>query len=314
MPAELTARHVNTLNMSGAAGRATSAPTLDMVDESIESKVVGWYEYDEKDDDVCNVARTKRVRFCEAVTIRPIPMTGRCKRTPARGVAYGMQSKFPKNGKESKVKDEDRRPCMECTVKRKSNARWADLAEDSDSEEWAQQWHKRPPTRQVDYIGVESTRQENRDFEDPDWSVDVSVESDDRAVDKIDEEDGLRSTGEVDQCNDCIGQGECAKLRCSNWRLVGYQNRKEPNHTDRCIVTLRTNNSPNLNPSCTDYIATHTTCGRRRRSVRCGLRGGGYTYVYVHAYVRKHVCVQARVQNMNSQCTPSHCGLKVFLR
>ena len=44
MSSELSAKHVNTLNMRWLRGRAESAPTIDSLCPDVESKVMSWYE------------------------------------------------------------------------------------------------------------------------------------------------------------------------------------------------------------------------------------------------------------------------------
>ena len=77
MSADLSARHLETLNMKLSSGRAESAPTLD-------SLVQAWYTQSDKDiDDSCKDPR--RVSFSASVECRPIPAEGRGRRTPTRG-------------------------------------------------------------------------------------------------------------------------------------------------------------------------------------------------------------------------------------
>ena len=61
MPAELMHRHLETINARPAGGRAESAPQIDNVE--VESWVRKWVD--------------KKVRFDEAVSVRPIPAVGR---------------------------------------------------------------------------------------------------------------------------------------------------------------------------------------------------------------------------------------------
>ena len=61
MPAELMHRHLETINARPAGGRAESAPQIDSME--VESWVQKWVD--------------KKVRFDEAVSVRPIPAVGR---------------------------------------------------------------------------------------------------------------------------------------------------------------------------------------------------------------------------------------------
>lgn len=81
MSAELAGKHLETLNMSLGAGRASSAPTLDLV----ESYVIGWRDDEVADNHEVNAMQNKAVRFAEEVQVRAISASGRCRRTPKRG-------------------------------------------------------------------------------------------------------------------------------------------------------------------------------------------------------------------------------------
>jgi hypothetical protein len=78
MSAELSARHLETLNMKLSSGRAESAPTLD-------SLVQAWYTQSDKDIDESH-RDTRHVSFSARVECRPIPAEGKGRRTPKRGV------------------------------------------------------------------------------------------------------------------------------------------------------------------------------------------------------------------------------------
>ena len=69
MSAELSARHLETLNMKLTAGRAESAPTLD-------SLVQAWYTQSDKDIDDSQ-KDPRHVRFSASVECRPIPAEGK---------------------------------------------------------------------------------------------------------------------------------------------------------------------------------------------------------------------------------------------
>ena len=103
MTADLARQHLETLNMTLADGRSEVAPTLN----SVESFVRAWHEDyvettnhgddgdgDNDDGDHIHVKKVsqkairgegRRVRFSDRVQFRPIPESGRCRRTPARG-------------------------------------------------------------------------------------------------------------------------------------------------------------------------------------------------------------------------------------
>ena len=81
MAAELTPRHVSTLNMNWRKGRAESAPTLDAIDEEVESMVMSWYEVESEEEYIDNVEKRelksglrkykkKRRRFLKGVVRR----------------------------------------------------------------------------------------------------------------------------------------------------------------------------------------------------------------------------------------------------
>ena len=86
MPAELSMKHLKTLNMELTKGRAESAPTLDSVQMEngdvgkIESVVNGWYI-----DYVEQAKIAKVVRFHGTVHYKGIPSRGRARKTPPRG-------------------------------------------------------------------------------------------------------------------------------------------------------------------------------------------------------------------------------------
>ena len=77
MSAELSARHLETLNMKLSSGRAESAPTLD-------SLVQAWCTQSDKDIDESH-RDSRHVSFSASVECRPIPAEGKGRRTPKRG-------------------------------------------------------------------------------------------------------------------------------------------------------------------------------------------------------------------------------------
>ena len=83
MAAELSKRHLSTMNMRMTEGTAGSASTLDSV-------VHGWYvdEGTDGEEEIASIER-KKVTFSEEVQIRHIPAEGASRRTPNAGVWPG---------------------------------------------------------------------------------------------------------------------------------------------------------------------------------------------------------------------------------
>ena len=125
--ADVTAKHIETLNMRWTGGRAETAPTL----SSVESLISAWYEdyiqegqiddakeeaidviqeetgverHEESGDDhiikmkSCikkKFGRSLTVTFSDRVTIRPIEATGKCRPTPRRGTSGEKRARWP---------------------------------------------------------------------------------------------------------------------------------------------------------------------------------------------------------------------------
>ena len=123
MTAELSGRHLECLNMRLGGGRAESAPTLN----SLESYVQMWYE----DDAIDSVGvEPRRVRFSNEVQVRPIPASGRGRRTPVRGVAANILRNKPII--ENKPDAEYDCDCEDASVvERGDGKKWADVDVDS---------------------------------------------------------------------------------------------------------------------------------------------------------------------------------------
>lgn len=162
LSADVTSRHIETLNMTWVGGRAESAPTLD----SVESMVQGWYE-DYIEETVIDEPREKtidelhesvgategdsveetmsggkrkrkdlKVSFANTVTVRPIPASGRGRRTPARGSSGKATTQWPsKWGQDEPTIDEigirgrgaaSRESGCRCLLVRGDGRRWGD--------------------------------------------------------------------------------------------------------------------------------------------------------------------------------------------
>ena len=164
MSAELAGRHIETLNMKWAGGRAESAPTIDAV-----SMVQGWYVNDSDLDAMAgeqrqvrrrdeNVRVERRVHFSDVVGVRPIAASGRGRRTPLRGKS-GIEGKWRREasgvhslarGKVSNVRSEIEGAIDESTTydcghqplpSLSDGARaWADMDEDDTCECCRQGW------------------------------------------------------------------------------------------------------------------------------------------------------------------------------
>ena len=135
MSADLSARHLETLNMKLSSGRAESAPTLD-------SLVQAWYTQSDKDiDDSCKDPR--RVSFSASVECRPIPAEGKGRRTPARGAKVtdlsgrSLYNCEQGTGPSSSTQPE-REKVDECihgtSGARPKKERWADLPSEDDDD------------------------------------------------------------------------------------------------------------------------------------------------------------------------------------
>ena len=112
MSAELAGKHIETLNMQWAGGRAESAPTIDAI-----SMVQGWYVNEDDTEatvverrpaasgpgvsgprlqfekEIGNAQLGRRVHFSGVVGVRPIAASGRGRRTPPRGKS-GIEGKW----------------------------------------------------------------------------------------------------------------------------------------------------------------------------------------------------------------------------
>ena len=130
MSAELAGRHLGTLNMKLSEGRATSAPTLDLL-------VQAWYFDDSVDSVEQSHDNERRVLFDTSVSYRPIPAEGKGRRTPARG-------RRPTDGSGrglDTVQEEGHQGIDECIIDRvdecicgglglRARARWGDWDDD----------------------------------------------------------------------------------------------------------------------------------------------------------------------------------------
>ena len=143
MSADLNKQHLETLNQEFVGGRAESAPTLN----SVESFVQAWWddwETDDNDGEADTAIRgSQKVQFSRQVCFRPIPMSGRSRKTPSREELYRR-----KNG-----------GFLDCVVKAQgsqvgecscgsspTSARWGDLDEQRVCLACASRWWSTPNT------------------------------------------------------------------------------------------------------------------------------------------------------------------------
>ena len=150
MTSELANRHLETLNMKADDGRAASAPSLN----SVESKVTGWYEHDEFQEEYVNIAGMKFVRFDDKVQVRPIPAEGRGRRVPKNRrraderLGRNESDERGHQARDAKGESQIMTAARECScehprlARRGDGRRWADVDEDEYCEECKRSWTK----------------------------------------------------------------------------------------------------------------------------------------------------------------------------